>query len=244
MAQSHVFLTQTFVQTEKMQKLLAYAFISSKSFNQMIGKIEKLANVPQEDLDNNWNVLLGTRRVLVKNYNEKKDFSKDIMSLYEVYSQPTLLFLGDLNSYSTQLQEGMLRILEEPPHNLFIILFAQNRSQVIPTISSRCQFHLLNYSLIMKYLDQKLLEKTKKNLPDVSDFAKKLVSKKPTPIPDLKKVEREEIDFWLWQLNLYLQEYYKKSLSKKIAIDIEKVLTARHMNNQNLQKKFAFGWLV
>jgi len=228
------------VQTNLLQKLVArsyFATLKTQFANLLYTSDTKV------ELDKLWYKLLAQGLVLQPNLSAKKDFTEILLSFYTHYSQPTLLFLGNLSSFSLQMQEGMLKLLEEPPKNLQIILFAQNRSNILPTIASRCWFHNLKSDLVIKILDQNLLAQTQKKLPPVLDFCRSLLSDKKVSVPDLKIVEREELNFWLWQVQFYLENFYKQQPDSKYFNKLTKIIEARKLNEQNLQKKFIFGWL-
>lgn len=241
MIQSHIFLTQSFIDQIKISKFIADSFFNSSS--KIKTNFELNTEQTETELERIWNHHTATSQIMTADFTGKEDFTDSLMSFYRDYNLPTLLFLGDLDKYSLPLQEGMLRLLEEPPQNLIIILYAQNKSQILATITSRCQFQSLSEKLIFANLNQNLLEKVKKNLPNISEFIKELTSNSQFTIPDLSKVEREEISFWLWQITVYLEKIYKQNPSEKIALTLEKVLQAQKLNNENLQKKFVLGWL-
>lgn len=239
MLQAHIFLTQTFVNQLKLKKLIAKAWLqnSTKTWDNLATFLE------DSDLDSFWNQQLVKGTVLEPNLDTKKEFTDSLLEFYVRYTKPTLLFLGNLDSFSLPMQEGMLKFLEEPPQNLIIILFAQERANILPTISSRCQLHRLPNQLVLGLLDQKLLEQTKNKLPTADSACKHLVLHKPLSLPDLKNVEREEIDFWLWQVQVYLENFYKHQPHWTYLHQLAKVIQARQLNQQNLQKKFVLAWL-
>jgi hypothetical protein len=253
MIQSHIILTQTSLDLDKISKSLALDLFqnlntsnpNSTNFNSIIFDFaKKESGAPEiESTQKNWDHYFATNQILTANFKDKEDFTDSLMAFYQSYNQPTFLFLGDLNNYSSLLQEGMLRLLEEPPENLNIILYAQNKTEILPTILSRSQTYRLSKGIVLSSLNQNLLEKVKKKLPIVADFCKDFINNKDLVFPDLKMVEREEISFWLWQILAYLEEYYKHQSSELLAAKIEQVLTALSLNNQNLQKKFVLGWL-
>ncbi len=238
MLQSNIFLTQTYLDKEILSKNIAYSFFQKKSLN-----FEE-HSVSEEEINKNWQTKLASRQIMEISFKDKEDFTKNVMSLYENYSEPTLLFMGDLSEYSLPLQEGMLRLLEEPPKNLYIILFSHNKNNILPTIVSRSNFILTPKNFILKNLDQNLLEKVKSKLPDIKETVKKIATKpQEFIIPDTKKTEREELDFWFWQLNFYLEEAYKQNPGEGLANLILKTKSAQKLNQENLQKKFSLGYL-
>jgi DNA polymerase III, delta subunit len=241
MIQSHLYLSQTYLQIENIQKIITQKFFTQNNFE--IQKKDQMCS------DKDWQSYQNTGQVILwsgqktETDSQKEQFKKFIQGeVYLHYQKPTLLFLGDLTSYSDTLQEGMLKILEEPPQNLFIILFAQSLSLLKSTIISRCQIHTLEVDIILSNLDLSLLEKTKK-LPTPTSAVQNLLSDKKVIIEKVSDFERDEIDFWLWQVQTNLSFLYKKEMNHKTAEAISKVLQARKLNNDNLQKKFSLGWL-
>jgi DNA polymerase III, gamma/tau subunits len=239
MLQAHIFLTQTYTDQSKLKKLITKACLQNPTT--IVNNLTSFLEDP--NLDSFWNQQLVKGTVLEPNLDTKKEFTDSLLEFYVRYTKPTLLFLGNLDSFSLPMQEGMLKFLEEPPQNLIIILFAQERVNILPTISSRCQLHRLPNQLVLGLLDQKLLEQTKNKLPAADSACKHLVLHKPLSLPDLKNVEREEIDFWLWQVQVYLENFYKHQPHWNYLHQLAKVIQARQLNQQNLQKKFVLAWL-
>lgn len=236
MIASNIILTETYLDLDKLQMLLADNFVLKHSLDP-----RNLTNAnPEQDQYQHY---LSTSRILSPNLEGKDDLPQYLASLYETRTIPTLLFLGDLNSYSEQMQEGMLRILEEPPTNLYIALFAHNSNQIIATITSRSQIYQLPNQLIRQLLDPVLLDKVKTKLPSPSQTFKDLLQGQ-FALPDLNKVEREEIDFWLWQIQSYCEAGYKQQPNLKIEQILTRVIQAREYNLSNVQKKLSLAILL
>jgi hypothetical protein len=242
MINSHIFLTQTHVETIVLQRQIAYCFHTLGSFD--LGKVD-FESMSADVLNEHFESGLNTQQVITMDFTSKSDYRDTILSLYHSYKSPTVVFLGNLNSYSTQLQEGMLRLLEEPPENLFVVLFAHNQREILPTIISRSQIHLLPDNLVMKILDKDLAEKVKKRLPSPGDSAKEILADRFdfNTISDFSKLERNEIDFWLWQVGSYITAFYKQNQQSGMGNAIQKILEAQKLNNQNSLKKFVFAHL-
>jgi DNA polymerase III, delta subunit len=250
--QSFLLVTQTFVDFDNISKLFASSFFENEDLNKfwLINK-----KILSEKIDQNWNSNLNSGRILRTSFDSKDDFREQLMDFYKKYTQPTLFFLGDLSNYSTELQEGMLRLLEEPPQNLYIVTYTQKLNNILGTILSRCHKIQLPKEIVLKNLDQNLLETVKEKLPSPAEACRILMTKKnELEIPDLKEVERIELDFWLWQIEAYLTEFYKKecyenSSSKSfgqyqyLAKLIFKVIQTMDLNQRNVQKKLALAWL-
>jgi DNA polymerase III, delta subunit len=238
MIQSHIILTQTYVNEEKIRQQVAASFFES-------GKIDITRVLNVDNYVDKYNHLFSQQRVLVMEFEDKDDFRSSLSGIYKKYSEPVMLFLGNLANYSTALQEGMLRLLEEPPQNLHIVLFAQSRARILPTIISRSQFYVLPESFVLQNLNNKIQTKVTKKLPQPGEVVKDLIANKFNfeVIKEPSKLEREEIDLWLWQLGIYLSQYYKQRPVEQIARKIQRVLEAQKLNNQNTQKKFVLASL-
>jgi replication-associated recombination protein RarA len=242
MQATNLFLTQTYLDLSKIQRQLAFSFFAKNSF-------EFDLTLNSEDLEQIWEQHISQNRIISfdgsvgDTDNKKENFRRFIsQEVYIKYNNPTILFLGDLTTYSESLQEGMLKLLEEPPVNLFIILFAQNLSQIKPTIISRCRIILLENNIVFANLDPKLLEKVKK-LPEPKVAVAALINNKKVEIEKVADFERDELDFWMWQIQANLSMLYSQQPQTQIAEAITRTLKARQLNSQNLQKKFAVGQL-
>jgi hypothetical protein len=245
MLQTNLYLTQTYLNLDNIQKLICHNYFELKSLE----ITTSVSTIDQDGLDQSFHKYRSSQQVILfsptntETESQKETFRKFLTSdVYTRYAKPILLFLGDLTDYSDTLQEGMLKLLEEPPENLVIILFAQSLSILKPTIISRCRIHNLEISTILGNLNPKLLEKVKK-LPEPKQVVENLLRNQKTTIEKPSDFERDEIDFWLWQVQTNLSYMYASSPSDIISESIEKVLIARKLNYQNLQKKFAIGWL-
>lgn len=233
---SLLFVTQTHVDSTVLKQLLATAFVRGE-----LSGLATLSRLP-EGLSDSFEKVLATGRFLTYAYTSKKDFRESVMDLYVRYEQPTLLYLGDLSDYSEQLQEGMLRLLEEPPHNAAVALTVQNLTQVLPTIRSRVQTLTLKKELVFALLSAPLLQKIKTKLPAPQTALKHLLTGRSLNA-DLKTVERNEFGLWLWQVQCYLEAYYQQSGELKVAKLLERVLLAQRYNQENVQKKLIFTFL-
>ena len=239
MIQTYLFLTQTSLELLIIQKNLAQNYFAFDKLEININPID----------ENIWQKYRNSGQILLF---EPKETSKDSdvvqfnsfvsSNLNKVFEKPTLLFLGDLSDLSNGVQEASLKLLEEPPYNLIIIIFAQNLSKIKPTIISRSRVQTIPINIVFQNLKSKVVEKVKK-LPEPSLAVKNLLGNVKIEVDKVSDYEREEIDMWLWQIETNLGMIYKQKPEPKIAESINKVLRARQLNNQNLQKKFSIGWL-
>jgi DNA polymerase III, delta subunit len=181
--------------------------------------------------------MINQGRFVIKSFSDKQDFRNTLAELYTKYELPTILYFGSLSNYSEQLQEGMLRLLEEPPENAHVVLTIDDWSVLLPTIKSRVHVVSLQNSLIFKILHKQTLDKLSQKLPNIQNTINNLLNKQYVTIDKISTIEREEIGIWLWQISMYLEIYYKQSPSNTIANVLEKVTIAKKYNTQNLQKK-------
>ena len=236
LAQSILIVTKTRLDQTRLTQ-----FVTSEFVQGTLAQIGTRTSLP-ENFEQHYASARNLRRVVVESYAGKKEFRESVMNLYVTYDQPTLLYLGNLSDYSEQLQEGMLRLLEEPPQNATVVLSVANLTSVLPTIRSRTHALPLHSRLVFALLEPDLLEEVKTKLPLPAAAIKQLLQRQPLSV-DLKKVERDELDLWLWQLQMYLEQYYLQQPQSAIANALEKVLTATQHNTQNLQKKFVLETL-
>jgi DNA polymerase-3 subunit delta' len=63
----------------------------------------------------------------------------DTLSLKPYEAKIRVVILSDAQAMNTAAGNALLKILEEPPDNTMLILTATEKSDLIPTVSSRCQ---------------------------------------------------------------------------------------------------------
>ncbi len=129
----------------------------------------------------------------VKNM-QKKIFFKPMKSDFKA------VIIEDAHLLTTEAQNALLKVLEEPPSNTILILGADTKEALLPTILSRCQIIELETSA------QKLTEKQKSdllefiaNLPDLSvgDRLKKA---------ELLAKDKDKALAWIEKLMIVLRE--------------------------------------
>ncbi len=229
-----IVLTQTVLDYNLLNNLIAYNFFKNKKI---------LENIDNDDIELNsfFQKKINENRLFVEDFVEKDEIVKKIANYYVKNTQANLLFLGNLDFYSLPLQEGLLRFLEEPPANLQIILYSQNLDRILPTISSRSIVEVLSDDWIIKTMNKKLLEKVANNLPNIKDTVNNLIKNIDLVIPNLAKIERLEIDFWLWQLLFYFKEIYKINPDFRTTLIIKKIVDSMILNDQLVQKKLVLA---
>ncbi|KKS41455.1 MAG: polymerase III, delta prime subunit protein [candidate division CPR1 bacterium GW2011_GWA2_42_17] len=63
---------------------------------------------------------------------------KEWIALKPFKNPQKIAFIPNANKMTTEAQNSLLKILEEPPLNSFIVLSCKNKRQLLPTVVSRC----------------------------------------------------------------------------------------------------------
>ncbi len=121
---------------------------------------------------------------------QKKLFLKPLKSPTKV------VVLEDAQLLTTQAQNAMLKVLEEPPDHTIIILSADSKEVFLPTIISRCQI------IELKDAKKKLSEKETKDLTAfIENLPKMTIAEKFKKAEQLSKDKEKAIE---WNSNLIL----------------------------------------
>ena len=147
----------------------------------------------------------------------------DVRKAFEnIYEKPFLLdkkiyFIENFEYLNTNSQNAMLKILEEPPHFIVIVLLSKNTNNILDTIKSRCLKVYLNEkenieddnSLLIINED---IEENKFNIyrdifKDVKTMPKSIYYSKYNKI--INKDDIKELIVYLEKLIAYnIEEYY------------------------------------
>lgn len=165
----------------------------------------------------------------------KKEYSinqiKNIIKETVIYSEKIrVYYFENFHLSSIETQNSFLKLLEEPPNNVFFILTTDNQSKILPTIISRVKIIYLTKNQQIK------IDNKKKKLID--DF---LMSKKITLI------NIDDLDFN--DLLIYFRDFLKLELNKKTKKNYSKILkdilkTIYFVENNNINKQFALDNLL
>lgn len=241
---THIFLTTTSVQTEKLHvitiaflELLSQGKTPPEAWKILIEQEEGRWISGKKDLE----TLQEQSRLTIPVIEKKEEYKKFFAEVYTAYRHPTYLVLGNLDSIDESAQEGMLKILEEPPTNLTLVLYSYTRNTIKPTIASRSIIHTIPMQLVTQMLDSEHSARIKKLFPEHTLVIKELIQQKPTTLRtiDFTKVEREDISLWLWQLSYMIEiltQQNKLDAEQSFAL-INKIITAQKLNQSNVQKK-------
>lgn len=231
---SFLIVCETQINTQILERAIAAVFSENS-----IMSSENISNKVKHNTQSNSESLTEFNpHIQSISFEDKDDYRAKESGIYQIYESNQLLFLGNVTDYSIPLQEGMLRLIEEPPNNLSLVLFCHDIVDVLPTIISRCRVIYLPRSIIMNLLQKSEMEFIKKNFPLVKDFIQDWLVNSITEVKLSPKSTRDHIDAWLWQIGCYLDALYSKSPSISLAKAIEHIGYARRLNRDNVQKKF------
>jgi hypothetical protein len=255
MQQTFIVTTQTRIDTLRLQQIIVHEYESAgshlgRALHQIAQPGYKVPSVVS--LEHAFETAQNRGGVMSRDYSSKKEFRAELLSLYAQYNTPVIAFLGNLDDYDESLQEGMLKLLEEPPPNMLIVLFAPGISSLLPTIVSRAQVISLSQSLIFGLLVSTDKQRIEKIMGKAELVAKKLLTSESIQSwidsLDLKKVERAELSFWLWMLGVCLQTFYiqpgMQSHQRRIENLLKQVTQAQIYNDANVQKKMVLYSLI
>lgn len=184
-------------------------------------------------------------RLQVYPVKNKENLSQNLLAYMIKYEHPTYLYLGSLSELSTSMQEGLLRFIEEPPLNLHLLLTVRSKSEVLPTILSRCQVRFLPSAVASRYLDRDKTTTLLEALPESKVFAMELIKNPNLNLNfDFKRITREAVALWLWQLEYCLaQIYLKNQTNRRVQTVFLNVLEAQKMNEANVLNRLVIAQL-
>lgn len=144
--------------------------------------------------------------------------------------QSKIIIILEAQNLNNESQNALLKNLEEPGENNYIVLTTNKTKSILPTIISRCQTIKLAGARCDSPKDKKLIEITGNLTKDLT-LSEKLGKNKEEILPMLEK-----------ELYLYQQELVQKPNLKTKEI-IEKIVKAIQMINVNVDPKSALDYV-
>jgi len=138
-------------------------------------------------------------------------------------SQNKLAVIHKIDNMTLEAGNAILKILEEPPESSILILQAEKKEKILPTIISRCQI-LKNLSYengtCEEYLSPEII--SKKTLKERFDYALKIAES-----PELAKI-----------LNLW-EKYYREKMLKgqDVRTSLNRLFTVKDLLSTNTSVK-------
>lgn len=144
--------------------------------------------------------------------------------------QSKIVIILETQNLNNESQNALLKNLEEPGENNYIILTTNKTKSILPTIISRCQTIKLTGAIHKSSSTKKLIEITGNLNKDLA-LSEKLGKNKEEILPMLEN-----------ELYLYQQELVQKPnlVTQKI---IEKIIKAIQMINANVDPKSALDYI-
>jgi len=173
---------------------------------------------------------------------EKTGASIPIAEIHELTShlatippKSRLVWIEEADSLTTQAQNALLKILEEPPHDTTFILTLENHNSILETIRSRCNIVTLNKTL--DDLDDSALEIIKETLQMSEGQRLNLLKDIPS--------NREELLTWLDNIITSLHSKIEPSLNnnqlRTLRLILDKSLEAKSKISANCNIKLTLA---
>lgn len=120
--------------------------------------------------------------------------------LKPINSETKAVILEDAHLLTTEAQNALLKVLEEPPDHTIILLSADSKESLLPTILSRCKLvELETNNLLLSDEEKTEFEEFIKNLPEMK------IGEKLKKAEELAK-DKDEAIAWIGKLILALRE--------------------------------------
>lgn len=188
-AHSYLFISNDSFTAKEFSRLVAQALLCEN----ICGKCENCIKFENEHPDVKYFPRKNQLLVEDSNYIVDESFVKPI------YSDRKIFIIDDFDKSTTEAQNKLLKVLEEPNNNMFYLLSTSNIENVLPTIKSRCfkveigafdrreiegELNKIDYdtkeislSLGNGYLGRTIELSKKKNLGDIFELATNIVCK-------------------------------------------------------------------
>jgi len=176
-------------------------------------------------------------------------------------SVPSIYYI-DMDSFTERKQNIILKFLEEPPANAYIILLSSDKTLLLPTIINRCtlfEFERYRYDELIQFIESgedrdlicnvlttpgQILEANTDNINKLYDLCVKLVEKldKASYVNTLSisnkinyKDEYDKFDLLVFfnMLNYVFLEEYRKTNNKRIIDYLKKTVQFRRRLEQD-----------
>lgn len=129
------------------------------------------------------------------------------MFLKPIKSANKMVIIEDAQLLTPEAQNALLKVLEEPPANTYIIMGTDTKDSLLPTILSRCQIIMLEEE------SKKIPEKTQEEINIfIQEFQEFSIGKRLKYAERLAK-DKEKAIIWIQDLILILREVMLKKYS-------------------------------
>jgi DNA polymerase III gamma/tau subunit len=156
---------------------------------------------------------------LIKNFLSQKPFNH----------QSKIVIVSEIHNLNIESQNALLKTLEEPGENNYLIISTSKPSKILPTILSRCH--------IIKLKNISTIESQNKPIEITSDIKKNLLISET-----LSKNKDQVLPFLEDQLQLY-QKIILQNPNQQNSQIIEKIIKAISMVNANVDPRSALDFI-
>ena len=143
--------------------------------------------------------------------------------LKPIKSENKLVIIEDAQLLTTEAQNALLKVLEEPPDHTIIILATETREALLPTIISRCQ---------VMHLEEAAKKPSEKDLQSLQEFIDALpnlsIGERLKKAEQLAK-DKEKAIRWIEKVILVLREELLKQHSLGAKLSHPRGDTGRHL---------------
>lgn len=154
---------------------------------------------------------------------------REFLSLKPYSSSSRAVVLESAHKLTIEAQNSLLKTLEEPPLNSLIILGVEKKTQLLPTIVSRCQIENLESTVIN--------EKSKDYSKDIENLINSSFDQRFEYIEKLEEKEK-----FLESLVLYFKD--KFSGDKTNLEYIKQLMNAQMWARENVSLRFILEYLM
>lgn len=126
--------------------------------------IKKSSDQKQQHKDSNFNS--HPDLLIIQKDEKKRDITVDavreinqFLSLTSAISKHRIVIIDAIDDLNKNSSNAILKILEEPPKNVFLLLINHNQAKLLDTIKSRCQLIVVNnpkYEFFQNSMQQKI----------------------------------------------------------------------------------------
>lgn len=151
-----------------------------------------------------------------------------------IKSADKMVVVEEAQLLTPQAQNALLKVLEEPPANTFILLEADSQDALLPTILSRCQI------ITLAHAQKKLSEKKITELRQFIEVLPNLSIGERLKQAEILAKDKEKALSWIENLILFLREDLLENYALEYAQAIRKLQSLHTLlKTTNVNPRFA-----
>ncbi len=155
--------------------------------------------------------------------------------LKPMHSPQKAIIIHDAHTLTTEAQNAMLKVLEEPPEQTIIVLVAESTESLLPTIISRC---------FVISLEEEIREVLSEDTAEIAEFYQSLGSFTINDaLGHAERIGKSKVIALSWlekaitiiREDQLLQSYNQASIAAKVIRDLQKTHTLIKTTNVNVR---------